>query len=321
MPNDTNLEPGSGENTEVSFEDQYTEAAASLETQRTAYSDLEARYGALEQKSQVTPYSNEFVENINRMYQEEVDPETIRQYTSLQFSDLAGLTPMEKIEMKLKYENPRWSNDDIKYGIEEMLGSIPDKSKYEEEENLSAYEAILSKRDSQINRASIDAEEFLKGKKSSLASTKNEVAAEQEISRAELKTAWTPQINTLDLSQEFKFELDDKAIEGNYAFNFTPQIDAEQIQGIHDALIEQVVEAGLPLNQANLNEVNEKANNWIKSLYQEEFMKATVMDAIISTKEAMIKGQGSTGRIPEGSSTRANPKPVKQKLKLTPGRI
>lgn len=292
---------------------------AKYDAQNNDYTELQSKYNTLETASKVSPYANEYVERVNKMYLDKVDPVKIAQYTKLQNSDISNIPAMDKIKLKLQYENPRWSAEDINYDIEETFGGVPNRAEHEEAETLSEYEKLISQRESKINRASIEAEDFINNQKTSFEQTSNDVQKEQEASRAALHTEWAPQVANININENlFNMSIDNEAIEGKFDFNWKPDIPAGALQAMQKELLDEVIEAGLPLNQQNLEKQQVKLNGWVEKYFAKEYREAAVIDAIISTRKSGIMKQSTTGPLPTGSTDKSVINPAKKKTKIQP---
>ena len=140
-----------------------------------------------------------------------------------------------------------------------------------------------------------------------------------EASRAELQQKWTPVVQTIKPDPNlFAIEIDSKEIDGvgSFSFKWEPNITPEVLQQVHDTVLQNATDAGLPLTQQNLSMLTERANQIIKIAYYEEFMTAAIADAVNSTKKAMTMASVSPGRLPQGSGDPRGivPKPAVKKF-------
>ncbi|MGB4973671.1 MAG: hypothetical protein WBO32_13485, partial [Cyclobacteriaceae bacterium] len=268
------------------------------------YAELEARYKELEARASVKPFVNEFTEKLNKMYEAGEDPARIQMFIKLNTDDIASKSPVDVIKTQLHFENPRWTPEMIDNYIDEKYGEIPDKAQYEEDDNLDEYHRKLKTRELKIQRDAIDAENFLKKEKASFELKSDDVKSNMEASRAELQQKWTPVVQTIKPDPNlFAIEIDSKEIDGvgSFSFKWEPNITPEVLQQVHDTVLQNATDAGLPLTQQNLSMLTERANQIIKIAYYEEFMTAAIADAVNSTKKAMTMASVSPGRLPQGS--------------------
>jgi hypothetical protein len=274
-----------------------------LLTLQQSLQERDAIIQEFEAKQNVSPHANEFVENINKMFSEKVDPAKISQYAALHFEDFSTKEPVDLIRMKLKYEKPRWTKDMIDSYIEEQYGEVPSKAKYEEDENLDEYNQLLKRRDSRIKRDAIDAEDFLNQQKSSFEILSDEREQEAERSRAQLQQSWEPVIKTIKPSDNlFSIKMEDeKAIDGNYEFSWKPEFDEQTMTELQKTLLQNAVQQGLPINAESVKKLGEMADEIIEFYYYKDFKKAAIIDAINSTKKNILMGNSSKQNVQQGS--------------------
>jgi hypothetical protein len=106
--------------------------------------------------------------------------------------------------------------------------------------------------------------------------------------------------------------------EGDFTFKWEPDISPEVLNQVHQTLLSNATEAGLPLTQQNLTKLTEQANQIIKMAYFEEYMEAAIADAINSTKKAMTMASISPGKIPQGSGDPRSTSPKAPIKKMPP---
>jgi hypothetical protein len=287
----------------------------------------EERYKSLTQEyesfKQADPFANEFVKKFNDLFSNGAEQEKINQFVNLHFNGVENKSAIDKIKMQIGYQNPRWSNDMIEDKMEEMFGVLPDKTRYEEDDNLDEYERLLKKRNTKIERYGLEAEDFLNKEKTSFEMNTSEAKQEEEQRRALLQNSWMPHIQRIQASEDlFQIELpndNSTGIPHPFEFKWKPEIPQEYIQKVQEVALRQVVEAGLPFTQENLNHAQEQAQNWIKMAFYDDFMKAAITDAINSTRKLYTIQGGSSGQVPTGSAGRTTvPKPKVEKRKAPP---
>lgn len=262
-----------------------------------------------ELKAQLTEFEkykpvNEFQKKLSELYRSNADQSTIRSFIKLN----AGYEPSnheETLKFGIKFRNPGYSDFDVESAFAEMVGELPDRSIFEEEDRLEEYERLVKKRESLIRRKAINEQKFLDEQKASFDVESQPAGAAtnaiDEQSRARLQAGWKEVVGRLG-SDPIQFEFEDKSIDGKYEFQwdgFDEKIEAS----IQEAVIQQAVQAGLDFTPENLDKLRQTTNVLRKVQYAESFQKAMVQDLYASLKEAFVRNERNVGGIRRGTSS------------------
>ena len=245
---------------------------------------------------------NDFQRRLSELYSSGADEGTVQNFIRLS----AGYNPSnheETIKFAIKYRNPSYTDEDVEFAFNELVGETPDRDEFEEEE----YERHMKKRLSLIRRKALEEQNFLEQQKASLKIEEQPAGAAsnkiQEQSRARLQSGWSEIVNRLS-PDPIQFAFEDKSIGGKYEFQWSGFDDAKEAE-IKKAVIQQAVQAGLEFTPDNLEALKNTARVIRQVQYQQEFMKAMIQDAFASIQERIVKSERNIGGIRRGDSSRA----------------
>lgn len=266
-----------------------------LKNYRQQYQELQQKYQEAQTKLNVNPYPNELVENLAKMYQEGADESRVKQYLRIQTMDFND-NPLDVIRQQIQVENPKYTKEMVDDLLEERFGSEPNQ---EDEQ----YDYLKKKRDTKIQRAALEAEEFLKGQ---LANTTNPEAErqrqEREAYQGRLKEAWSTVLNSAPIAP-LNFSFDSKDVGGNYQFKFEPPKDPAKEAKVNEILQNFAVQNNIRPTAEGWQQLQAQRENLMWNIYRQEFLEHMARDMYASVRESMVR---------ERAQPKVSQPPVKQ---------
>lgn len=270
------------------------------------YAELERSFKDAQAKLAQNPYPNQFVEKLAEMYRSGADDTMVSRFIQVQSLDFKN--PDEVIRMKIAMDNPRFTTEMIDNEFEEMFGRIPDKDD-------DQYEHLMNRRKMKIEKEAIRAEEELKKHVTSTENPEAKKLQEEEAKRREvLSQQWNVVTESMiNHTNKIKISLGEKAVGGEYHFEFAPPKDDQQ--KIQAALVNAAISQGIPLDESGVQKLMEVQQQILKAMYFDQFMEHMARDLYASVTEAVVK----KSVLPTQPVKQTAPPQPKQKKSPFPG--
>lgn len=258
-------------------------------------------------------YPNEFTKRIADFYKSGADNQKVKTWVELHFMG-EDVAPEKAIEMQLRMKYPTLTAEDVKYDLQSKF-PLPKRDDFDTEVQ---FEEATAQRNARLKMASMEALDFLKEQKASMETVKRDDQA--DLRRAQMTTAWSQMAaNVMSQPVELSFSMEDEKIGGKYEFKYAPQIDEATKVAVTQNLVQQAVQAGLELNEANLKQIMGSRDLILRNIYHEEMLQHLVRD--LYAELGRFYTQKNVSRQPIGRGTPNPPAPAKQMPKPKNGMV
>jgi hypothetical protein len=266
--------------------------------------EIQRKYAELEGKSQLSPYANEFVQQIDSFFREGRQEGEIRKYLELHTKDVTSMQPMDAIVQKMIMENP---------GIGEADARLLVESEYEPGTTLGPEATEAEKARHQKEKARLEAKmkveggqakkwlaDQMKGFDSPEVKQKREEAQRRQ---QDMVQRWSKVANVLvdpkafDDGIKLDFSLDDDKIGGKYEHpGFEPKLTPEIQQQLSGLIVQYAMENNIPLSDEYVPQLMEYRNAVLRNYFFDDFIKSVLVDYHAEISKALLQQFSNSGR-------------------------
>lgn len=247
-----------------------------------------------EAKLQMNPFANPVVEKINEFYKQGVDHRTIQNYMKVQFSDLNAMSPVELVKHRLMFEKPEFSEEDIRFYIEDEYGKAPSLDDFEDDENAEKkLKEATDRYNSKLRRAGLEAKEFLSNQTVAI----DKGMQEKQSQQAALRERYTKGIETIAksvLNQDVDFThkpITDILKKGDsYVFDsFKPEITDEIRKEALQTMKEYALAKKMPIDETTAAELSQVYKQYVFLRNFEAYRESLIRDLSATLKQAFLE--------------------------------
>jgi len=263
---------------------------------------LSAKIAEYEEKSKKNPFADPWVEKMNNFIASGGSRDQLVNYLRLQVpgEELKGI---DAIKMSMKLSDPNMPDAVINAKIKQSLGT-GDFAGLEDEE-LEMAQAEYNQR---LQLAEYDALQNIEKLKSEYTLPDPiQINSDQEQRRAQLQSGWEKVIPKMNIPS-IPISFDHKEL-GEYSFNYNPSQDAKAVEQLQGALIQEVVKAGLPLEEGSIAQVRQMAQGLVLLSNMQDIMKQLVHDVYAKTTKKFVDAEAGTGSAGSSDQKKTPPPP------------
>ena len=292
--------------------------AAQFNEVQTQLTETQRKYAELEGKSQLSPYANEFVQQIDQFFRAGRDEGEIRKYLELHTKDVGAMQPLDAIVQKMVMENPGITESDARLLAESEyepgtpLGpDATDADKVRHQRDVAKLEAKMKIEGGQAKKW---LSEQMKGFDSPEVKQRRE---EVQRNQQELAGRWSKVANVLVDPKAFGdgiklgFSIEDEKIGGKYEHpGFEPKMTPEIQNQLSGLIAQYAMDQKIPLNDESVPQLMEYRNAILRNYFFDDYMKSIMVDYHAEISKALVQQYTNSGRpqqAPQRDTQRQQP--------------
>lgn len=259
------------------------------------------------QLKETNPYPNELVQKLAEGFKQGKSLQDMQGFLQAQMIDTQALSDEAAVKMKIRMENPGWTDRDVQFEFDDLFPSVDD-------------EDDGGRRESKIRREALKAKQWLDDMKARADIPVQQQNQQAEQRRALLKNSWTPIVAQLGQAKNsLSFSYEGKEIGGAYSFDFNIPDAPIQNKQVDEAVLQYATDQGLDLTEENLQKLSRYREQLMWNIHREEFFKHMLIDMYSSMKEQLTKSRAKV-MPPSPTTPPAQRKPpAKPKVGGKPG--
>jgi len=277
---------------------------------------------SLKARSELSPYANPFVEQIDKFFREEKDEATIRRFIGLHSHDVDSMDPAAAVRQKMAMENPHLDRGDIDILLEERFGAMPEIYDDMTDEEKARAQREKQKIEAKIKVEGKNAKQWLKEQRQSFEDPATKEKMEKQRQAMDQYTeAWGNVAQELvTVEDSIPYEVEAKEF-GKYEHpGYKPNLSKEEQEEIAHLVRDFAVQQQLPLSKESIPELAQYKEALIWNMKREEIMRSILtdfhaeiskfyMEKFAGGQRPQSTGAGRTGTEPPPAPQKRNPNP------------